>query len=1226
MVPSPDASKRTPVAEGSCSTDVVGGRLFATADCAARRLSKPRSETACGPLGRVRSPGASKFVLAALSEDGSLAAAVTDAGNLFLMHLDANRYAHLDARGLVVGRPVTPGALGFSPAGSEALVGLGTDVVVIDVKSRETVGHLRGHNRCVTRLLSRAQCGLLLSMSRDTAFLWDCTTAARWWAKPYCSLRMCGGGTGSWPSGGLTSAELGPTGVACLVSSDGVAQLWTPAAAPSGRCLPVPAVKLDQRRCAVQQVAVGWGCMLVLLRAQAAAEATAADADANIGRISRSSSTSILVCWQLESQALVDLQLPESGDCKDVVELPDDDVSHISVRQLAGGVLGEKARDVAFCFSATAVSVILASSLQVLQRVPLHSASPCSWPPCALAVSPLRASVIHASLTADGHLELSTTWTASPVGRVQSGVPTVAFCRRSVTPPRVLPKSASGLASKAKLQHVDISRLDLERAATLLPPSLQAPKPAEAAARLLEESTAKLERQGARKSGTAAPQVQELCELLASRMAFPERQRPSAWRILLSLPRNVEAHSSLLARGQHPAATSMLAASEPEGLGQGQARRRLLRTLSALLHWAPELSGVSFLPRVVQPLARVFGGDDVLAFEAAVTFLHSWGCRWLDGVPGPPLGAIVGAAAQLRIVDGLLYKHLLRCATGRDGSTMEACSGSDFVIALSVLWPLLENLLSEVLGDVAWASLWDHLVSRWREPDLLGACAVACVRRKRKALMALAPGKAAAERLAEEILRPLTLKGPAATLVSEADRILKSCRCEGADSAACATGLPLPAGLSYPPLLLERPPSRLADRVAEVQSRLQRQYEEVARPKELRSLLEEGRQQLQQAELELTKHVAAMANAREECYAHAAKDAGRFFEANRLLDDETQKLRERLAEGLDVVVQEAMERQAKHMEGDKALLEEELKQRKARREQLEEISEKEQVALNAAEEKLQKLLGQLEEARSQATTQHVGRYVELQRATRAAWAGVERQRLDGENECSRVRLMHGLRRRDEALRAEELARLQRRAEVDLDMEGFEREQDVARVAQLKRIERTELLGEVLSQDAARLQERRQQLAEDIDGREKYAADAREEASGNERRRRWIDLGRAADADQARREVEWDLADEMALRESAKTEARQRMEEQLRQDAQSSQQAEARFRRALLELDRLRRAGDFEGLELIGGDSEESSASPEPSASDPFLHSTGESGRGPPTPSMVEERFSQGASG
>merc|ERR1719428_1971442 len=60
-------------------------------------------------------------------------------------------------------------------------------------------------------------------------------------------------------------------------------------------------------------------------------------------------------------------------------------------------------------------------------------------------------------------------------------------------------------------------------------------------------------------------------------------------------------------------------------------------------------------------------------------------------------------------------------------------------IHLAVLWPLLQTLLTEVLHKADWLRLWDHLMSRWTEPELLHTAAVAFLRCIRAKLLVLKP-------------------------------------------------------------------------------------------------------------------------------------------------------------------------------------------------------------------------------------------------------------------------------------------------------------------------------------------------------------------------------------------------------------------------------------------------------------------------------------------------------
>lgn len=306
----------------------------------------------------------------------------------------------------------------------------------------------------------------------------------------------------------------------------------------------------------------------------------------------------------------------------------------------------------------------------------------------------------------------------------------------------------------------------------------------------------------------AAPSTAQLRAHLDRHGSFRDSSRGVAWRLLLGLPENVEAHSTLQQRGQHPLWKS-LGVNFP---GHGQARLRLLRTLSQLAFWSPILADVQYLPALVMPFTEVFGTDGVLTFEFVVTFFFCWGHDWFHSHPQPPLGMLDRVARLLETADPELFKHISACERGAE----TVAETAPLTLAL---WTIISSLLSELLPRAQWLALWDVLVSRWREPLLFGACVVALLRDRRDSLLRLPGGQPS--RLDAEFRKRRSV-GSVKVVVGEAEAILKAAplasQLQGKPGNAQLNSviLPLSRGLIYPPLC----PKLKIDHTAEEYARI----------------------------------------------------------------------------------------------------------------------------------------------------------------------------------------------------------------------------------------------------------------------------------------------------------------------------------------------------------------------------------------------------------------------
>jgi hypothetical protein len=135
---------------------------------------------------------------------------------------------------------------------------------------------------------------------------------------------------------------------------------------------------------------------------------------------------------------------------------------------------------------------------------------------------------------------------------------------------------------------------------------------------------------------TRPPPQRSLRALLAAAGAFPPQYRLSIWRNLLKLPNARLAYAALRAAGPAPAHAdpTPLAALPP------RLARRLQATCSALAAWAPVLGEAEGLAAVAFPFVRLFGSDDVGAFEAIATAFLAVLPGFFVDFPHPPTGLL----------------------------------------------------------------------------------------------------------------------------------------------------------------------------------------------------------------------------------------------------------------------------------------------------------------------------------------------------------------------------------------------------------------------------------------------------------------------------------------------------------------------------------------------------------------------------------------------------------
>jgi len=193
---------------------------------------------------------------------------------------------------------------------------------------------------------------------------------------------------------------------------------------------------------------------------------------------------------------------------------------------------------------------------------------------------------------------------------------------------------------------------------------------------------------------------------------------------------------------------------------QGAETAPVLRRLEA---WFPGLAGVAWMPSAVEPFARIFPEDDVLAFEACAFLLLNWAGPWLQSFPDAPLQAFSHAEELLLTRDPLLASNLQRLVdaltekprTSDDGSADSEELAPEKSVAAEVLWPMARSLLIGCLPQDVWLTLWDHLLVHWKEPWLLGIAAVSVLRCMREKIISVPAGMSSRDAALK--LRELTM-------------------------------------------------------------------------------------------------------------------------------------------------------------------------------------------------------------------------------------------------------------------------------------------------------------------------------------------------------------------------------------------------------------------------------------------------------------------------------------
>ncbi|GBG34695.1 TBC1 domain family member 31 [Hondaea fermentalgiana] len=182
---------------------------------------------------------------------------------------------------------------------------------------------------------------------------------------------------------------------------------------------------------------------------------------------------------------------------------------------------------------------------------------------------------------------------------------------------------------------------------------------------------------------------------------FPEKYRTLVWRFLLRLPENAAAYATLTQKGPQPVWADTLYERFP--VRSRKVFGRFERVLFALSNWCPVFEEVSYLPALVYPFVRVYGFDELAAFETIMLVIFRCCGHWFESFPHMPVFVLARVEKLLETVDPSLLAHLVEREV-----TSEAYA-----------WPMLRSALTEVLDKKNWLCFWDHVVMQMHHDMML---------------------------------------------------------------------------------------------------------------------------------------------------------------------------------------------------------------------------------------------------------------------------------------------------------------------------------------------------------------------------------------------------------------------------------------------------------------------------------------------------------------------------
>ncbi|KAK5648993.1 hypothetical protein RI129_003885 [Pyrocoelia pectoralis] len=194
--------------------------------------------------------------------------------------------------------------------------------------------------------------------------------------------------------------------------------------------------------------------------------------------------------------------------------------------------------------------------------------------------------------------------------------------------------------------------------------------------------------------------IDRLVAILKEFGEYPDSYRSKIWAQLLQLPNNKKQYNNFI---NHGSSTPF----ENLHLDNKLALLSLKKLLSNITSWCPHFAHVTYMPVFVFPFMKIFQKEPIICFEAVCSIILNWCQYWFEYFPLPPINI-------LAMIENIIFEQ--------DVELLNHLTSNDVTSKLYA-WPLFEAAFSEVVNEVHWRKLWDHILSN--EPAFLIVCVAA---------------------------------------------------------------------------------------------------------------------------------------------------------------------------------------------------------------------------------------------------------------------------------------------------------------------------------------------------------------------------------------------------------------------------------------------------------------------------------------------------------------------
>ncbi|KAL4480315.1 hypothetical protein ABPG74_020831 [Tetrahymena malaccensis] len=193
--------------------------------------------------------------------------------------------------------------------------------------------------------------------------------------------------------------------------------------------------------------------------------------------------------------------------------------------------------------------------------------------------------------------------------------------------------------------------------------------------------------------------VHKLRQFLQKHKIYPDKHRALIYKQLLDLPLNVDNFATLVQKGLYPSFKDLY---RKYPISDSKLYQKMQTILSCLAHFCDLFGESDQFIQIAFPFVKLFGQEELLAFEIVLCFAHQILQNYFVDFPHPPLDLLQNIDEIIKYNDPILHQHLKQ-------------HNFKFV---DYIWPFLSGFFTSALDKESWLQLIDYLITYNDTPEL----------------------------------------------------------------------------------------------------------------------------------------------------------------------------------------------------------------------------------------------------------------------------------------------------------------------------------------------------------------------------------------------------------------------------------------------------------------------------------------------------------------------------